>query len=107
MDGDAAAIVGRAAPVQAGVDYSADERVGVPCAGVGYRLHIVMRVQKHGWRILIDNLRTNDFPSARGTIRIVGLHHLGVYANLAELFGHKFGGSFHMIRGDAFCRNGL
>ena len=66
-----------------------------------------MRVQKHGRCILIDNLRTNDFPSARGAIRIMGLHHLGVYADLAELFGHKFGGSFHMIRGDAFCRNGL
>ena len=107
MDGDAAAIVGRASPVQAGVDYSADERVGVPRGCVGYRLYIVMSVQKHGRCVGVDEFRSDDFPCAWRAIGIVGLHHLGVYADLAELFGHKFGGSFHMIRGDAFCRNGL
>ena len=107
MNGDSAAIIGRAASVQAGVDYRADEWVGVPYAGIGHRLHVVMRVQQHGWSVDIDDFRTDDLPSARRAIGIVRLHHMRIDTYLVQLFGHELRGLFHMIRGNAFCGNGL
>jgi hypothetical protein len=107
MNGDSAAIIGRAASVQACVDYRADEWVGVPYAGIGHRLHVVMRVQQHGWSVDIDDFRTDDLPSARRAIGIVRLHHMRIDTYLVQLFGHELRGLFHMIRGNAFCGNGL
>ncbi len=107
MNRDAAAVIGGAASVQTVADLRADEGIGVPCAGVRHRLHVVMRVQQHGRRVFGDDARANDLPGARGAVGIVGLHHLGVDADLPELVGHEFRGTPHMVRGDALRGNRL
>ena len=107
MDGDSAAVVRGSAAVQTRVDFSADERVGVPYARIRHRLHVVVRVQQHRRRVLADVLGTDDLPSARRAVGIVRLHHLRIDTNLAQQVRHELRGTLHMVRGDALRGNRL
>ena len=107
VNGNATAVVRGATAVQPAVDLGADERIGVPHAGIRHRLHVMMRVQQHGGRVRVDDPGADDFPCAGGAVRIMRLRDLGVHAHLAHLFGHEFGGTLHMIRCYAMSGNGL
>ena len=107
MDGDSATIIRGSATIQTRVDFSADERVGVPHVRIRNRLHIVMRIQQHRRRVLADILGTDDLPSARRAVGIVRLHHLRIDADLAQQVRHELRGTLHMIGGDAFRGNRL
>ena len=107
MDGDSATIIRGSATIQTRVDFSADERVGVPHARIRNRLHIVMRIQQHRRRVLADILGTDDLPSARRAVGIVRLHYLRIDTNLAQQISHELRGTLHMVRGDALRGNRL
>ena len=107
MDGDSATIIRGSATIQTRVDFSADERVGVPHVRIRNRLHIVMRIQQHRRRVLADILGTDDLPSARRAVGIVRLHYLRIDTNLAQQISHELRGTLHMVRGDALRGNRL
>ena len=107
MNGDSTAVVRGSAAVQTRVDFSADERVGVPYARIRHRLHVMVRVQQHRRRILADVFGTDDLPSARRAVGVVRLHHLRIDADLAQQVRHELRGTLHMIGGDAFRGNRL
>ena len=102
VDGDAAAVVGRATAEQAVADLCGHERLGLPHARVRNRLHVMVRIQQYGRGFRIHDARTDDLPSTGGAVGVVRLGHLGVNADKAQLLGHEFGGTAHLLAGDAF-----
>ena len=102
VDGDAAAVVGRATAEQAVADLRGHERLGLPHARVRNRLHVMVRIQQYGRGFRIHDARADDLPGTGGAVGVVRLGHLGVDADKAQLLGHEFGGTAHLLAGDAF-----
>ena len=104
MNSNAAAIVGSTATVKATVFFCALKSRSFPCRLIWNRLHIVMRIQQHGWRILINNMRANNFPRSWCSIWICRLHHASIYTHSAHFFSHELSRRLHMVGRNAFSR---
>ena len=56
MDGNAAAIIGGTTAIEAAIDLSGHERVGVPFGRIRHGLHVMVCVQQHGGRIRVHDV---------------------------------------------------
>ena len=102
VDGDAAAVVAGAAPVKAVAHLGGGEGVvDTPVRRIRRGLHIVVRVQEHGGRFRVDDMRADDLPRARGAVRVGGLFDMRIDTDLAHFAGDEFSRTLHMLAGDA------
>ena len=108
MDGYAAAVVARAAPVEAVAHLGGGEGVvDVPVRRIRGGLHIMVRVQEHGGRFRVDDMRADDLPCARGAVRVGGLFDMRVDTDLAHFAGDEFSRTLHMLAGDTLRGHGF